>query len=877
MKQWHTLSIDETRNALTSIATEKHGANRLDDKKELRWYNLLARQFQGLLILILIIAAALSFFIGDKLDAMAIFAVILLNALLGFIQEWKAENTLNNLKKMLAPRCRVIRDGHEQDINAETLILGDHVLLTAGSAVPADIRLTDVTELKADESALTGESMPVRKQTETLPENTGISGRNNIVWMGTHIVNGHGTGLVVATGMKTEFGRIAKLTGGIEETMTPLQTRLNGLARQLSALALLSSFAVVIIGLLGGKSMIDMMMTGISLAVAAIPEGLPAVVTITLALGSGMMARKKALLRNLQAAETLGAVSVICTDKTGTLTKNEMTVQKIWLHDGQIDVSGAGYAPIGQFSRDGHIFDPQTLPDLNALLRTGYICNHARIIKEGDTWRAIGSATEAALIVTAKKAGIVHNPSSSIITEYPFNSSRKRMSVIEKAGDSSFVAHVKGAPEVLLPLCGRIMTGSGEKEMTHDMRRQIIDAYTGFSRDGLRTLALARKSISSTIGIDEISTESELVFLGVVGVTDPPRPEVFAALTKAKQAGIRVIVITGDSPETATTIAREIGLSVTRAVTSAEIKNLTDAELSLLLKEDILFARAVPEDKFRIVSLLQKLGHLTAMTGDGVNDAPALKQSDVGIAMGIRGTDVARGAADIVLMDDNFASIISAIEEGRRQYANIQKFVRFLTAHNIGEVLAIFFNIVLGGPLILIPIQILWINLVTDTVTALSLSVEKAEKNIMHKLPRTADHAILGKSSVMLLAMTGLYVGLATLGLFQFYLGTSYAIANTVALTTTVISAQILVFSFRCLDGPISSIGWFSNPWLLVAITTQIGLQVTAVYVPAFQKILHTAPLTGANWCLILLVSLPLFIAPEIYKTLKQKAVTNEN
>lgn len=874
MKPWYTLDIDETRQALAQEPKD-YGLNRLDDKKSLRWYNLLARQFKGLLILILIAAAGLSFFIGDKLDAIAIVAVILLNALLGFIQEWKAETALKNLKKMLSPRCRVIRHGHEEDISAETLIPGDHVLLAAGSAVPADIRLTNVTDLKADESALTGESMPVRKQTSPLPENTSIASRSNIVWMGTHIVNGHGEGLVVATGMKTEFGRIAELTGGIEETMTPLQIRLNKLARQLSGLALLSSFAVVSIGLLGGKNMIDMVMTGISLAVAAIPEGLPAVVTITLALGSGMMARKKALLRNLQAAETLGAVSVICTDKTGTLTKNEMTVQKIWLHDGHIDVTGAGYAPIGTFLRDAHVIDPQTLPDLNALLTTGYICNHARIVNEADTWRALGSATEAALIVAATKAGIQHNQNTAVIIEYPFNSSRKRMSMIEKITDTDFLVHVKGAPESLLPLCTHILTGTGKIEITDDMRHQIVEAYTEFSRSGLRTLALARKNISSTTDIDETRTERELVFLGVVGVTDPPRPEVFAALEKAKHAGIRIIVITGDSPETATTIAHDIGLTVTRAVTSAEIKDLSDIELSALLKQDILFARAVPEDKFRIVKLLQKLGHLTAMTGDGVNDAPALKQSDVGIAMGIRGTDVARGAADIVLTDDNFASIIAAIEEGRRQYANIQKFVRFLTAHNIGEVLAIFFNIALGGPLILIPIQILWINLVTDTVTALSLSVEKAEKNIMQRPPRKSDRAILGASSILLLAMTGLYVGLATLGLFQLYLDTSYAVANTVALTTTVISAQILVFSFRCLDGPMSSIGWFSNPWLVMAITSQIGLQVAAIYVPTFQKILHTVPLTGSNWCFIIFLTLPLFIVPEIYKTLKDRTMRN--
>lgn len=865
MKQWHALDIEETRRILAE-APKTEGLNRLEDRQAMSLPVMLLRQFKSLLILILAIAAALSFVIGDKIDAIAILSVIFLNALLGFVQEWKAQTALQNLKKILSPHCRVLIDGVEREVSAETLVPGMRVLLSSGNAVPADIRLSRVTELQADESVLTGESLPVRKQESPLAESTDIAERSNMAWMGTHIVGGHGEGLVVAIGMKTEFGRIARLTGDVKETATPLQKRLDHLARQLGGMALLASFTVVVIGVLTGKSLIDMLMTGISLAVAAVPEGLPAVVTITLALGAGMMARKKALLRHLQAAETLGAVSVICTDKTGTLTKNEMTAQKIWLPDCEINISGAGYDPAGFFSIKDRKIDPQEIPALVALLETGRICNHSGIFEKNGLWHATGSATEAALIVAARKAGIAEDVSVHIIAEQPFDSTRKRMSVVAESGGRKDL-HVKGAMEVLLPLCSRYLAADGERKMTEDMRRQIMDAQVSLSATGLRVLSFAKKAILSGDNYDE----NDLVFSGLIGVADPPRPEVAAALKTSREAGIRVIVMTGDAPETARAVACKVGLTVERIALSSEIAGMDDAALGEILKGNILFARAVPEDKLRIVKLLQAQGYLTAMTGDGVNDAPALKQADIGIAMGIRGTDVARGASDIVLMDDNFASIVAAIEEGRRQYANIQKFVRFLVAHNIGEVLAVLFGVVLGGPLILLPVQILWVNLVTDTATALSLSVEKAEENIMRKPPRSVDQAILDLSSVTGLVLMGLYVGLVTFGLFVFYLGTSDVVANTVALTTVVIVAQILVFNFRCLDGSMSFVGWFSNRWLLVSIAAMTALQVAAVYAPPLQRILHTAPLTLADWGIILLACLPLFIVPEMYKIWRRK------
>lgn len=873
MNAWHALSIAEIEKNL-SEGPKNYGPNRLEGEDAIRWPMLLARQFKSLLVLILAAAAVLSFFVGDKVDAFAIIIIIILNALLGFVQEWKAETALRSLKKILSPRCRIVRNGREQEIETEKLIPGDRVLLATGNAVPADIRLMHVTNLKADESALTGESVAVNKHTDILPENAFLADRHNMAWMGTHIVNGHAEGLVVATGMDTEFGRIAKLTSGIGETQTRLQKNLDVLARQQGALAVLVSVLVIFLGIVGGRDIAQVLMTGISLAVAAIPEGLPAVVTITLAIGMSAMARKKALLRHMQAAETLGAVSVICTDKTGTLTKNEMTVQKIWIAGREISVSGAGYAPQGAFlSQERSEIDPQKDAGLMALLDTGRKCNHARIENVGGRWAIAGSPTEAALIALAGKAGMDQNHGVKIIKEFSFNSDRKRMSVVEETADGETIVHVKGAPEVLLSLSSHFLLDGEDVELTGSDREDIWKACEGMARGGVRTLALARKIFHSrSQDIEEDEAENGLVFLGIVGVSDPPRPEVGGALIQAQHAGIRVILITGDSPDTALAVSRQIGLKADRAVTGSDMKSMGDEALSALLKQDILFARTVPEDKYRIVKLLQAQGQLVAMTGDGVNDAPALKQADIGIAMGIRGTDVAKSAADIVLLDDNFASIMAAIVEGRRQYANIRKFVFFLTSHSIGEVSAVFFNILIGGPLILLPIQILWINLATDGLTALALSVEKVEKDAMDEPPRLISQRFLDKKTVVLLGLAGLYIGITTLFLFYSYLEQSYVLARTVAFTNIVMTAQILALSFRSLHGSLASIGWFSNPWILAAILGTTLMQMAAIYTPFLQNILHTAPLSVREWGIITVIILPLLVAPEIYKGMKYKA-----
>lgn len=863
MKPWHSLSIDELAKALEERA-KFYGPNQLEESEIVPWYSMLARQFFNILILVLLLATFLSFFLGDLVDAFAILTIVLFNGFLGFIQEWKAETAIKNLKKMISPTCRVLRNGEEQILDVKKLIPGDCVILNNGNIVPADIRLTETVSLMVNEAMLTGESAPVSKIIDTLPENTAVSDRRNIVFMGTHVVNGHGRGIVVETGMETEFGHIAKLTGAIQETQTQLQKQLSILGRQFGILALLISAIVVIIGVISGKNTIQMLMTGVSLAVSAIPEGLPAVVTIALALGVRAMAQKKALLRHLQAAETLGAVSVICTDKTGTLTKNEMNVQKIWISSGAIDVTGTGYEPKGSFQKNNQNIELEAYPELIDLLETGQKCNHSYIKKDGEEWKAIGSPDEAALIVAAKKLGLDHHQ-YKITNEFTFDSNRKCMSVVEQIEQHSIV-HVKGAPEIILAKCTHFLIGNKEKELSQEYLQQIKNAYLQFAKEGFRTLALARKIMVKSDVISLKDAESHLTFLGIVGLFDQPRPEVYGALLKTKAANIKVIVITGDSPITAQAIAQQLGLNIEITATSNDIKEMSDEGLHSLLNKNVLFARTVPEDKFRIVKLLQDQGDLVAMTGDGVNDAPALKQADIGIAMGIRGSDVARSVADIVLSDDNFSSIVAAVEEGRRQYANIRKFVLYLVSSNIGEVLAILINIIVGGSLILIPIQILWINLVTDSATAISLSVEKAEKDIMQRPPRQANQRILEWKSLLLLGLFGSYIGIATFLIYHFYLNESYEVANTMAFTAIVIMANVHTLNFRTLHRPIAEIGWFSNKWLLMAVIVMLGLQVIVLYVPGLQVVFHTVPLTSFDWSIIALAALPLFLVPEIYK-----------
>ncbi len=859
------LSEEEARKRM-----RLYGPNRIEAVRKESWYRILLRQFTDVLILILLIAAAVSFAIGEMGDAVTIMAIVVLNGILGFVQEYKAEKAIEALQKMLSPRCKVLREGKEIEIDASWLVPGDIVLLEIGDRVPADLRLVEAVNLKVDESALTGESVSVAKGVKSVPEKAPLAERRDMVWMGTNVTNGYAKGVVVATGMATEFGKIAKLTSEVERTPTPLQRKLAMLGKKLGILSVAISALVAIVGYLFGKDLMEMFLTGVSLAVAVVPEGLPAVVTITLALGVKAMVRRHALLRRLQAAENLGSANVICTDKTGTLTQNQMTVKKIWMFGGEVDVTGSGYDPAGHFEVDGRKINYKGRKDLLLLLKTGLLCNHASLRKEKEGWKITGEPTEASLIVAAYKAWMTPNE-PKIVSEFSFNSERKRMTVVvEEKGKR--IAYVKGAPEVLLSRATHYFDGSDRKPLDETMRRRFEEAYTELAKRGLRTLALAKRVLPADTKLDPEDVERELTLLGVVGIIDPPRPEVPEAIRTAPRAGIRVGMITGAAPLTARASAREVGLEATRAITGSELAGMEDDALKEALKEGVIFARTTPQDKLRIVKVLQEEGLVTAMTGDGVNDAPALKRADIGIAMGLRGTDVAKGAADMILLDDNFASIVGAVREGRRQYDNIKKFVTYLLSSNTGEVIAIFVNILLGGPLILLPVQILWMNLVTDGMTAVALGLEPAEKGIMERPPRSVNAPFLQLRGILMILLLGGYIGGGALWLFHHYLtmglpeGEAVALAQTVAFTGIIVLEKMNVFNYRSLHAPMPVIGLFTNPWVIGAWLLTVGAQVAAVYVPFLQDALHTVPLGWEDWLLIFEVALPIFVVVELYK-----------
>ncbi|MDC0936901.1 cation-transporting P-type ATPase [Pirellulales bacterium] len=863
------LSSDEAAGRLNS-----YGPNTIQTEAETRWYQVLGRQFVDVLIFILLVAAVVSFAVGELTDAVTILAIVVLNGLLGFTQEWKAERALAALKQLLSPQCRVIRDGDEQIIDAGQLVPGDAVQLEIGDRVPADLRIVEAARLKIDESALTGESLSVGKQADPVPAETPLAERSSMAWAGTAVTNGRALGVTVATGSHTEFGRIAELTQTIGFETTPLQRKLGGLGRQLGVFALGVSCLVGVAGWLMGKDLLEMFMTGVSLAVAVVPEGLPAVVTLTMALGVRAMVRRKALLRRLQAAEGLGSATVICTDKTGTLTQNQMTVQTIWMPAGSVDLTGVGYDPAGHFEVAGEKIDYRERSDLLQLLKSSLICSHAKLTKDQEGWHESGEATETALVVAAYKAWLGPKQVDRPIAEYPFDSSRKRMTVVVRRGDG-LAAHVKGAPEVILPRCGSWLDGDVVRQMTDADREAVSRAFTKLAERGLRTLAVAHRELSVDSPLNEDAVESDLTLLGIVAMTDPPRPEVSDAVQLALTAGIRIFMITGDSAPTALAIARRVGLPADRALTGQELAKIDDLQLGQTLQDDVVFARTTPEHKLRIVTTLQKQGHIVGMTGDGVNDAPALKKADIGIAMGIRGTDVAKGASDIVLTDDNFSSIVGAIEEGRRQYDNIQKFVRYLLSSNTGEIVAIFLNILLGGPLILLPVQILWMNLVTDGLTAVALGLEPAEKTLMRRKPRDPRRPILDWRGILMIGLLGTYIGLVTLALFHYYLNnddpSKAALAGTVAFTGIIIVEKVNVLNFRSLRSPLAGVGVLSNPWILLAIGGTVGLQVAAVYVPVLQRALHTVPLGWNDWLLMVAVAAPIFVLTEINKWIQQR------
>ena len=880
---WHSLEANETSQRLRADLSQglkqqdainrlrQSGPNELKKTGIRPWFVVLASQFIDFLIVILLIAALVSLLIGNTIDAGTILAIVILNGLLGFAQEWRAERSLVALQSLLSPSCTVIRDGVEQVIDSRALVPGDLVVLAIGNRIPADLRLTDTLNLRVDESVLTGESSPVQKVTEPQADEAPLAERYCMGWMGSSVTNGRAMGLVVGTGMGTEFGRIASLTQSIDQARTPLQKSLAELGKNLGILSIVLSAAVALLGWALGNSATDMFLTGVALAVAIVPEALPIVVTTTLALGVRNMARKRALIRRLQAAETLGSATVICADKTGTMTSNQMTVTKIWLPTGEISVTGQGYDPAGHFEVDDQRIDYRDRSDLLRLLKTGMICNHAHVTKGADGWTQTGEPTESALVVAAYKAWLPGNEALERVSELSFNSERKRMTAIVRS-HGKLVAHVKGAPETILARCKAYCDGKAELPLSPSDRDRIQAAYQDMAGRGLRVLALARRDIDQPVLLDEDEVERELCLLGLVGIIDPPRPEVEAAAREARAAGIRVIMITGDAPQTALAVAKRIGLMVDRVLVGDEVADLSDEQLTIALKGQVLFARASPEHKLRIVKCLQDQGDTVAMTGDGVNDAPALRKANIGVAMGKRGTDVARSAADLILTDDNFGSIVTAIEEGRRQFDNVRKFVRYILSSHMGEVMVIFVNIVIGGPLILLPVQILWMNLVTDGMTAIALGAEPGEPDRMSRPPRDPQERLPNRQGIYMIFAAGAYIAAAAAALFYANLGdgSEAAIirAQTIAFTGMIVLEKVNVLNFRSLKHPLRTVGFFSNKWLLLAIAVTVGAQVCAVYVPFLQTALHTVALSGQDWFIMLMVALPLFIIGEFAKWL---------
>jgi Ca2+-transporting ATPase len=835
-------------SAQVETARVQHGWNALPEGKPVSRLTVLVRQFRGLLVLILIAAAIIAGALGEVVDAIAIGLVILLNGALGFVQEWRAETALQALKSMLQPSALVVRDGQEQVVPVRELVPGDLVIVSAGDTVPADLVLQTTIELRVDESVITGESVPLDKAANGDEEARHLS-------MGTTVVAGRGEGIVLAIGAATAFGRIASLTGSVGEKSTQLQVQLGRLARQLGLAAILIAATIGALGVAVGRPAFEMIMTGLSLAVAIVPEGLPAVVTITLALGASAMARRKALARRLQAVETLGAASVICTDKTGTLTENRMTATEIWTPETTYTVTGSGYDPTGHIARDGRRVRASDDPALAGLLHTAAICTHARLRRQGNAWVMTGAPTEGALVTLAYKGWCVMPDPDLALAEIPFSSERKRMSVLARTGDG-LMLFMKGAPEAVLAACD----GLEEPE-----RRMVLAAYHAMAARGLRVIALASRAAMN--GQD--TEERDLTFLGLVGIIDAPRPEVKAAIVGAHAAGIRVIMITGDSPVTAQAIGEQLGMGAARVIRGADLDTMAAEELQTLVSGDVLFARTQPEHKMRIVEALQASGKIVAMTGDGINDAPALKRADIGVAMGIRGTDVSKNAADLVLLDDNFATIVNAIAEGRRQFDNVRKFVRYLLSSNAGEVIAIVVNLIIGGPLIFLATQILWMNLVTDSVTAVALGLEPGETKQMERPPRKRDEPILGRSGFALILTFGLYTGAASLWLFYTLLPLGPDIARTVAFTGMVVFEKVSVFAFRSLVNPCWKIGLLSNPLLVGALLVTLSLQAAAVYWEPLQILLRTVPIGLEHWALIGMLALPLVIVPELFKTFR--------
>ena len=877
-RSWHALSVDAVLSVLSSARRgltkaevdrrlERDGPNEIKAAARVSAWKILFQQFKNVLIVILLVATVASAFLGHGVETIAIAIIVMFAVVLGFIQEYRAERAIEALREMAAPTVIVIRDGREVEIPAKNVVQGDIILLQAGDKVAADARLLESVNLQAEEAALTGESVAVHKKTEALPERElSLGDRSNMVFAGTIVTYGRGRGIVVATGMKTEVGRIAEMLQTVETGRTPLQRNLDKVGRVLGQAALAIVALVVLVGLFRDEPLLEMFIFGIALAVAAVPEALPAVVTISLAIGVQRMVKRNALVRRLPAVETLGSTSVICSDKTGTLTRDEMTARRLRTHDRTVMVAGSGYEPGGELSVGGSTVAPSAL-ELE-LLTAGALVSDAHLVQTDDgSWELKGDPTEGAIIVGAAKAGLLKADLDDWfprVGEIPFTSESKRMTTLHTAGNEQ-IAYAKGAPEVILASCSRQLTREGELGLEEADRTAILGAVQEMAGEALRVLAVAKKT-----GATLEDAERDMTFLGLVGMIDPPRPEAKSAVAQCNRAGIRVVMITGDHPLTAQAIAAEIGLVHTgRAVSGAELEDMSDEQLASEVESIEVYARVSPAHKLRVVTALQERGHTVAMTGDGVNDAPALKKADIGVAMGITGTDVSKEASAMTLLDDNFASIVAAVEEGRGIFENVKKYLMYLLSANIGEIGLVAGATLAGLPIPLTAVQILYVNLATDGLPALALSVDPPEDDLMEQAPRNARSGVFTRSVVTLMLVGGAWSTAANLTLFTWALesGRSVTLAMSMTFVSLVLIEFVKAYNFRS-DRHSMFHRPFANKWLNLAILWEVALLVFIMSFEPLHEPFGTSPLSRYDWLIVLIPALTLSPVLELTKWL---------
>lgn len=876
---WHTMAVSEVAIELKTnidkgftaadvLARQKeYGPNQLLGSPRQKWYFLFLNQFKNSFIILLLVAAIVSGFLNHAIEAIAIGIIVFFTAIFGFVQEWRTERALEALQKMATPSALVLREGVEKEIPAQELVPGDIIILSTGDRVPADARLIESMNLKIEESPLTGESVPVEKKSSIICKANAVVGdRKNMVFAGTAVTYGRGRAVVVAIGMYTEFGHIAGLLQGIKKEETPLQKNLTIFAKILTRSALLIVLGVVILGLFRGQPFLEAVIFGIALAVAVVPEALPAVVTISLAIGVQRMAKRHALIRYLPAVEMLGCATVICSDKTGTLTKDEMTVKKIFLNSGKIiDVTGSGYDPRGVFLLNGNNY--QVDDTLISLLQAATLSSDARLMKTDETWDLVGDPTEAALVVAAAKAGLnkdLLDEQLPRIAEVPFSSETKRMTTLHQTANGT-VAYGKGAAEVMLDACTHYQAESGKiLKITDEFKKEVLEATHLFAKEALRVIGVAYAPTA-----DVTVAQHQMIFLGMLAMIDPPRVEAKESIANCFKAGIKVMMITGDHPVTAEAIARDLSLlsPEDKVLTGNDIAAMTSDELSNVIEKVSVCARVSPEHKMRIIEALQKNGHVVAMTGDGINDAPALKKADIGVAMGITGTDVTKEAATMTLTDDNFSSIVAAVEEGRVIYSNIKKFLAYLISSNLGEIGLIVVASVLGLPLPLTAVQILYVNLTSDGLPALALAVDPPGRNVMAQKPRKSSDAIFSKPLVFLMIAGAVWSVCVNTLLFIWARGSgrSDVHAMTMVFVSLVIIQFLNAYSFRSIAHSVFYKP-FANKWLNWAVFSELVLLVPLMYIPTIQTLFGLSPFSLFDWQIVFFVALTIVPVLELVK-----------